>query len=74
MVEDLVAEHDILAALRRDSKAKVVDTLHRFRRRVAAVKRKRRKNCQMIACARRVTFNRTRQRARLFVLLPGFPH
>jgi hypothetical protein len=38
------------------------------------VKRKRRKNCQMIACARRVTFNRTRQRARLFVLLPGFPH
>ena len=61
VVEDLGAEHDLLGALRRDGQAKVVDTMHRFSRCIAAVKRKRRKSCYMITGAVSVTLDSARQ-------------
>jgi hypothetical protein len=61
VVEDFVAEHDLLSALRRDGDAKVVDTMHWFNRRIKAVKRRCRKICQMITSFVNMPLDGTRQ-------------
>jgi hypothetical protein len=61
VIEDLVAEHNLLGSLGRHCQAKVVDTMHRFGRSIAAVKRKCRKSCQITTSVLGMMLDGTRQ-------------
>lgn len=47
-MKDAVTEHHLLGALYRDGQPKIVNTMHRFSRRITAVKRKCQESCYVI--------------------------